>query len=86
MNVHGSSIKLFSGNASKKLSADISKNLFMDLGAIDAVKFSDGEISVSIKETVRGRDVFLIQSTSNPTNDNLMELLIMIDAAKRASA
>lgn len=86
MNVHGSSIKLFSGNASKELADGISKYLFMDLGLIDVTKFSDGEISVTIQETVRGRDVFIIQSTSAPTNDNLMELLIIIDAMKRASA
>lgn len=86
MNVHGSSIKLFAGNASKELADDISKELFMDLGGLEAAKFSDGEIEVSVKDTVRGRDVFIIQSTSTPVNDNLMELLIIIDAVKRASA
>ncbi len=86
MNVHGSSIKLFAGNASKDLADDISKELFMDLGGLETAKFSDGEIAVSLKETVRGRDLFIIQSTSYPVNDSLMELLIIIDAAKRASA
>ncbi len=86
MNVSGSSIKLFAGNASKNLAGQISKHLFMDLGDISVSKFSDGEIAVSIGETVRGRDVFIIQSTSSPANDNLMELLIIIDAVKRASA
>ena len=86
MNVHGSSIKLFAGSASKNLSNKIARNLFMELGQIELGKFSDGETNVSIGETVRGRDVFMIQSTSTPTNDNLMELLICIDALKRASA
>ncbi|MFI3166851.1 MAG: ribose-phosphate pyrophosphokinase [Bacillota bacterium] len=86
MNVHGSSIKLFSGNASKSLSNKIAKNLFMEMGKIEVGKFSDGETYVSIGETVRGRDVFMIQSTSAPTNDNLMELLTAIEALKRASA
>lgn len=86
MNIHGSSIKLFSGNASKGLSNKIAKNLFMEMGKIELDKFSDGETHVSVGETVRGRDVFVIQSTSAPTNDNLMELLIAIEAIKRASA
>lgn len=86
MNVSGSSIKLFAGNASKDLADGISKHLFMDLGGLEASKFSDGEVSIFVKETVRGRDVFIIQSTSTPANDNLMELLIIIDAMKRASA
>ena len=86
MNVSGSSIKLFAGNASKDLAEGISKHLFMELGGLEASKFSDGEISIFVKETVRGRDVFIVQSTSQPANDNLMELLIEIDAMKRASA
>lgn len=64
----------------------IAEKLNTTLGDIEVTKFSDGETSVHIGETVRGRDLFIIQSTSNPVNDNLMELLIMIDAAKRASA
>ncbi len=79
-------MKIFSGNASKELAASIAEKLLIPLGKSEVVKFSDGEIGVSIKETVRGSDVFLVQSTSYPCNDNLMELLIMIDAFKRASA
>ncbi len=86
MNVHGSSIKLFAGNACKDLAKDIGKNLFMDIGGLECSKFSDSEIAVTVTETVRGRDVFVIQSTSSPANDNLMELLVIIDAMRRASA
>lgn len=79
-------IKLFSGNSNKPLAEAIAKELNIPLGEIEVGNFSDGETSVHIKETVRGRDVFLIQSTATPVNDNLMELLVMIDAVKRASA
>jgi ribose-phosphate pyrophosphokinase len=79
-------IKIFSCNSNKNLAAAIAKNLGLELGGSEVSKFSDGEISVKIDETVRGADVFIIQSTSQPVNDNLMELLIMIDAMKRASA
>jgi len=79
-------IKIFSGNASKELASDIAKHLGVKLGEIDVNTFSDGEIAVSIKESVRGSDVFIVQSTCEPVNNNLMELLIMIDAFKRASA
>ncbi len=82
---HGT-IKIFAGNASKKLAQSICEKLGMKLGEIEVGKFSDGEIAVNIQETVRGCDVFVVQSTCNPVNDNLMELLIMIDAFKRASA
>ena len=82
---HGS-IKIFAGNASQKLAQAICDKLELPLGKIECGKFSDGETSVQIKETVRGCDVFVIQSTCSPVNDNLMELLMMIDAAKRASA
>ena len=82
---HGS-IKIFAGNASKKLAQSICDKLELPLGKIECGKFSDGETSVQIKETVRGCDVFVIQSTCNPVNDNLMELLVIIDAMKRASA
>lgn len=82
---HGS-IKIFAGNASKKLAQSICEKLELPLGQIECGKFSDGETSVQIKETVRGCDVFVIQSTCNPVNDNLMELLVIIDAMKRASA
>ncbi|MGI5959675.1 MAG: ribose-phosphate pyrophosphokinase [Massiliimalia sp.] len=86
MNLHGKDIKIFTANSNKHVAADIAKDLGLPVGAADVVTFSDGEISVSIKESVRGSDVFVVQSTSQPVNDNLMELLIMIDAFKRASA
>ena len=79
-------IKIFAANANKKLAADVAKYLGLALGDREATKFSDGEISVKIRETIRGADVYIIQPTSYPVNDNLMELLIMIDAMKRASA
>jgi len=77
---------VFSGNSNKKLAADICKFLKVDLASASVDKFSDGEIRVKIKENVRGHDVFVVQSTSHPSNDNIMELLIMIDALRRASA
>lgn len=79
-------IKIFAANANKKLAADVAKYLGLTLGDSEVTKFSDGEISVKIRETIRGADVYIIQPTSYPVNDNLMELLIMIDAMKRASA
>ncbi|WP_343189200.1 ribose-phosphate pyrophosphokinase [Buchnera aphidicola (Chaitoregma tattakana)] len=79
-------MKIFSGNATKNLSKDIAKSLNMKLGIAEVTKFSDGEISVNIQENVRGHDVFIIQSTCYPANENLMELVIIIDALKRASA
>ena len=86
MITHGNEIKLFAGNANRPLAEAIAKKLNTTLGEVEVGKFSDGETSVHIVETVRGRDLFIIQPTSDPVNDNLMELLIMIDAAKRASA
>ncbi len=86
MNIGGKQIKLFAGNACPKLAQDIAAELNLPLGQIEVGKFSDGECFVQILETVRGCDVFVIQSTSSPVNDNLMELCIMIDALKRASA
>ena len=86
MITHGNEIKLFSGNSNRALAEAIAKKLNTELGDVEVDTFSDGEINVHIAETVRGRDVFIIQSTCSPVNDNLMELLIMIDAAKRASA
>ena len=83
--VHGA-IKVFAGNGSKKLGAAICAKLGLKLGELDVGKFSDGETSINIKESVRGCDVFVIQSTSIPVNDNLMELLLILDACKRASA
>ncbi|MEG1710815.1 MAG: ribose-phosphate pyrophosphokinase [Clostridia bacterium] len=79
-------IKLFSGTSNPALAQKIADCLDMRLGRIEAGKFSDGETMVNILETVRGCDVFIIQSTSTPVNDNLMELLVIIDAVRRASA
>lgn len=78
-------VKLFSGSATVELSNDIAKSFGMDLGDVKLSRFSDGEFQVSFEESIRGQDVFIIQSTIPPT-DNLFELLLMIDAAKRASA
>jgi len=78
-------VKIFSGSASNYLAKDIAKFYGKDLGAVTILKFSDGEMSPSFDESVRGCDVFIIQSTF-PSSDNLMELLLMIDAARRASA
>lgn len=86
MNLHGKDIKIFTANSNKQVAEDIAKDLGLPIGASDVITFSDGEISVSIKESVRGSDVFVVQSTSQPVNNHLMELLIMIDAFKRASA
>jgi len=86
MIVHGKDIKIFCGNSNKIVAEQIARNLGSTVGKAEVGKFSDGEIAVSIQETVRGSDVFVIQSTCNPVNDNLMELLIMMDAFKRASA
>lgn len=86
MNFHGKEIKIFAGNSNPSAAAQIAKCLGLSLGGSDVKKFSDGEISVSINESVRGSDVFVVQSTCNPVNDHLMELLIMIDAFRRASA
>ncbi len=83
---HGKDIKIFSGNSNPELARDIAAILGVEVGQATVTKFSDGEISVNIHETVRGSDVFVVQSTCSPVNDNLMELLIMIDAFKRASA
>lgn len=83
--IHGA-IKIFAGNASKKLAQEICAQLDLELGKMEVGKFSDGETSVNIKESVRGCDVFIVQSTNTPVNDNLMELLLIIDACKRASA
>lgn len=77
---------LFTGNANRQLSEEISAYLHLPLADAEVGKFSDGEIQVKINQNVRGADVFVIQPTSPPVNDNLMELLIMIDALKRASA
>lgn len=86
MIAHGNKIKLFAGNGSKALAKEIADHLKMPLGDIVVGQFSDGETSVQINESVRGCDVFVIQSTSTPVNDNLIELLVMIDGLRRASA
>ena len=83
---HGTKIKLFAGNSNPVLAKRIADALGLTLSDCVCKKFADGEISVSFNETVRGCDVFLIQSTCCPVNDNFMELLIMIDACRRASA
>ncbi|MBE7061399.1 MAG: ribose-phosphate pyrophosphokinase [Clostridiales bacterium] len=86
MITHGNSIEILAGNSNRKLAEAIAAELKLPLSNAEVGKFSDGEISVTLPQTVRGKDVFIIQSTSIPVNDNLMELLIMIDACKRASA
>jgi ribose-phosphate pyrophosphokinase len=86
MIAHGKDIKIFSGNSNRHLAEAICKELGLSVGNAEVGTFSDGENFVSIYETVRGSDVFVVQSTCSPVNDNLMEMLIMIDAFKRASA
>lgn len=81
-----SNVKVFTCNSHPELAKEIAERMGVELGKSTVKKFSDGEISVSIWESVRGADVFIIQSTCDPVNDNLMELLIMVDAMKRASA
>ncbi len=83
---HGKDIKIFTGNSNPALAAEICKIIGTKLGESEVKTFADGEVSVSLYETVRGSDVFLINSTCKPVNDSLMELLIMIDACRRASA
>lgn len=85
-NNNGKDIKVFAGNANNPLAMAMADCLGMPLGKSEVGKFSDGETQVLINETVRGNDVYVVQSTSSPANDHLMELLIMIDAFKRASA
>ncbi|MFI4887450.1 MAG: ribose-phosphate pyrophosphokinase, partial [Burkholderiales bacterium] len=79
-------MRIFSGNANPKLAEAVCKHLNISLGRAVVGRFSDGEVMVELLENVRGREVFILQSTSAPTNDNLMEVLLMIDALKRASA
>ncbi|MFI3256372.1 MAG: ribose-phosphate pyrophosphokinase [Psittacicella sp.] len=80
------SMKIFTGNANPELASKISKRLYTRLGLATVTKFKDGEVNVQINENVRGEDVFIIQPTCKPSNDNLMELVIMVDALRRASA
>lgn len=86
MNLHGKDIKIFAGNSNRSLAEEIAAKIGLPLGASNVGRFSDGEIAISINEVVRGSDTFIIQSTCTPVNDNLMELLILIDALRRASA
>jgi len=79
-------LMVFTGNANPELAAGVAKKLGIRLGKADVSKFSDGEVMVEINENVRGKDVFVLQSTCVPTNDNLMEIMLMVDALKRASA
>ena len=86
MDLRRGSIKVFSGNANRQLAENICKELNVPFGCCEVGQFSDGEIFVNIDETVRGADVFIIQPTCTPVNENLMEILILLDAFKRASA
>lgn len=86
MNIHGKDIKIFAGNSNRPLAEEIAEKIGLPLGVATVGKFMDGECEINIGEVVRGSDVFVIQSTCTPVNDNLIELLIMIDALKRASA
>ena len=79
-------LMVFTGNANPALAEGVAKNLGIPLGKAVVSQFSDGEVMVEINENVRGKDVFVLQSTCAPTNDNLMELILMVDALKRASA
>ena len=86
MNLHGKEIKIFSGSANPDLARQIAENLGLPLGKCKVSTFSDGEISISLEESVRGSDCFIIQSTCQPVNSHLMEILILADAMRRASA
>ncbi len=79
-------LMLFTGNANPELAASVAKSLAIPLGKANIGRFSDGEATVEINENVRGKEVFVLQSTCQPTNDNLMEIMLMVDALKRASA
>ena len=84
--IHGKKIKLFTLNSNRELAQEIADHLGVELSACTVSKFADGEVNISINETVRGYTVFVVQPTNNPVNENYMELLVMIDALKRASA
>lgn len=86
MSYQDSSLKLFSCNSNPMLAEEMSRIIGIPLGQADISQFSDGEIQIQLHESVRGCDVFVIQSTSHPVNDHLMEMLVMVDALKRASA
>jgi len=83
---NGDTLALFAGNANPALAHDVAKHLGTPLGRAYVGRFSDGEVNVELMENVRGRDVFILQSTCPPANDNLMELLVMVDACRRSSA
>ena len=84
--VHGKKVKLFTLNSNPELAREIAEYMGIELSEFNVTMFSDGELNINISETVRGHDVFVIQSTSAPVNEHYMELLIMIDALIRASA
>ena len=84
--VHGVKVKLFTLNSNPELAQEIADYMNIGLSECNLSRFSDGEVSINIPETVRGHHVFVVQSTSEPVNEHYMELLIMIDALKRASA
>jgi ribose-phosphate pyrophosphokinase len=86
VNTKQESIALFTGNANPALAHEIARHLHLPMGRASVGRFSDGEINLELMENVRGRDVFLVQSTCPPANDHLMELLVMADACRRASA
>jgi ribose-phosphate pyrophosphokinase len=86
MQTHQPDFLVFTGNANPSMAAEIAQHLGTSVGAAHVGRFSDGEVTVEIQQNVRTRDVFVVQSTCAPTNDNLMELLVMVDALKRASA
>ena len=81
-----SKLVVFTGNANPELAKAMVNNLNLPIGNADVGTFSDGEVAVEIQENVRGKDVFIVQSTCSPTNNNLMELLVMADALRRSSA
>jgi ribose-phosphate pyrophosphokinase len=80
------SLMVFTGNANPKLAADVVRNLGISIGLATVGRFSDGEVNIELLENVRGKDVFVLQPTCSPTNENLMELLVLVDALKRSSA
>ncbi len=86
LHVSYDSLMVFTGNANPKLAEEVAKYLHIHLGRATVGRFSDGEVRSRLLENVRGKDVFVLQSTCAPTNDNLMEVLVMVDALKRASA
>ena len=86
MNIHGKDIRIFSGNSNRVMAEEIARKIGLPLGVATVDRFCDGEVHVSIGEVVRGSDVYVVQSTCEPVNDHIMELLIIIDALNRASA